>query len=260
MHTLGVCSLVLIAGALAGWPLGAQEVAPAWLKNSSTKLEKELAERYGEAQRDRAARGLRQAGEFWRVEDGDQAAFEEFVRHNFAGDQAALDTLFTRYETLLEQLDGHMLEIVREFRTQTDLDLGPILPYDEAFAGYDPSAHTSDDLFANKLAFVVLLNFPLTTLDERLADGRQLDAPAVGRGAAGAAVLPARARSVNLAIAEAASRSERTSPDTTSGCTTCSTSTASASSRPACGCSRTGTCATRSKPTTRKRTAWRGSG
>ena len=171
MHALGVCSLVLIAGALAGWPLRAQEAAPAWVKDSSTKLEKELVERYGEAQRQRAARGLRQAGEFWRAEDGDQAAFEEFVRRNFASDQGALDTLFTRYETLLEQLDGHMLELVREFRSQTDLDRGPILPYDEAFAGYDPSAHTGDDLFANKLAFVVLLNFPLTTLDQRLAEG-----------------------------------------------------------------------------------------
>ena len=36
-----------------------------------------------------------------------------------------------------------------------------------SFAGYDPSAHVNDDFFANKLAFVVLLNFPLTTLDQR---------------------------------------------------------------------------------------------
>ncbi len=57
---------------------------------------------------------------------------------NFAGDQAAIDTLFSRSERLFEQLDGHMNEIQMAFRTQTDLDLGPILPYDETFAGYDP--------------------------------------------------------------------------------------------------------------------------
>jgi len=72
---------------------------------------------------------------------------------------------------LLEKLDGHLHEIARAFRTQVDLDLGPILPWDETFAAYNPWAHVSDDFFANKLAFTVLLNFPLTTLAQRLAEG-----------------------------------------------------------------------------------------
>ncbi|MBZ5567557.1 MAG: hypothetical protein LAN64_06865 [Acidobacteriia bacterium] len=135
-------------------------------------MEGELVAKYGEGQRERARRGLKQTGEFWRAEDGDQAAFEAFVRANFAGDQAALDTVFARFEKLLEQLDGHMGEIVREFRTQADLDLGPMLPLDETFAGYDPAAHITDDFFKNKLAFVALLNFPLTTLDQRLTEGQ----------------------------------------------------------------------------------------
>ena len=46
-----------------------------------------------------------------------------------------------------------------------------MLPFDEIIAGYDPSAHILDDFFQNKLAFVVLLNFPLTTLDQRLKEG-----------------------------------------------------------------------------------------
>src|SRR2546427_7889006 len=138
---------------------------------SNAKLERELIAKYGEAQRLRLERGLRQVGEFWRPEDGDAAAFEGFVRANFAGDQATLDTMFNRFERLLEQLGGHMHEINREFRQQMDLDLGPVLPFDEMFGGYDPSAHIIDDFFQNKLAFVVLLNFPLTTLDERLKEG-----------------------------------------------------------------------------------------
>jgi hypothetical protein len=138
---------------------------------SSTKLENALIAKCGEASRPRLERGLRQVAEFWRPEDGSSAEFEDFVRANFAGDQAALDTLFNRFERLFEQLDGHMHEINREFRQQLDLDLGPILPFDEVIGGYDPSAHILDDFFANKLAFTVLLNFPLTTLDERLKDG-----------------------------------------------------------------------------------------
>jgi hypothetical protein len=147
--------------------------SPAWLDAARTKLEAELAAKYGEAQRPRAQRGLRQAAEFWREADGDQAAFEDFVRANFAGDQKTLDAIFARYQRLLEQLDGHMQEIGREFRAQADLDLGPMLPVDEIFAAYDPAAHVSADFFENKLAFVVLLNFPLTTLEQRLNEGSQ---------------------------------------------------------------------------------------
>ncbi len=116
-------------------------------------MERELLAKYGDSQRERAHRGLQQVAEFWRAEDGDAAAFEDFVRTNFAGDQATLDTMFNRLESLLEQLGGHMHEINREFRQQSDLDLGPVLPFDEIIAGYDPSAHVVDDFFQNKLGF-----------------------------------------------------------------------------------------------------------
>jgi len=152
-------------------PASAQVAPLAWMSDSRSKLEKELTARYGESQRDRLGRGLKQAAEFWRAEDGDAPAFEEFVRTNFAGDQATLDVMFNRFEYLLEKLNGHMAEIGREFRVQADLDRGPLYPFDEMFAGYSAGAHITDDFFHNKLAFVVLLNFPLTTLDERLTQG-----------------------------------------------------------------------------------------
>ena len=145
--------------------------SPAWMNNSIAKLQTDLIAKYGDQQRARIERGLHQVSEFWRADDGDQAAFEEFVRTNFAGDQATLNTMFNRFQSLLEQLDGHMHEINRAFNQQSDLDLGPVLPFDEVFAGYSPSAHVLDDFFNNKLAFTVLLNFPLTTLDQRLKDG-----------------------------------------------------------------------------------------
>ncbi len=152
-------------------PTTAAVLTSAQLNDSMKKLQTELLAKYGEAQKPRLSTGLHQVMEFWRPEDGDAAAFESFVRTNFAGDQESLDTMFTRFQRLLEQLDGHMHEISREFATQQDLDFGPIRSYDEVFGGYDPSAHVIDDFFQNKLAFIILLNFPLTTLDERINDG-----------------------------------------------------------------------------------------
>jgi hypothetical protein len=142
-------------------------------KRSSAALEKELGAKYGEGQRARLHRGLEQVERFWRPSDGDAKAFEEFVRTSFAGDAATLDALFQRMEFAIESLEGNMVEINRDFRMHVDLDRGPILPFDETLAGYDPSAHVTDDFFENKLAFIVLLNFPLTTLEERLSEGEK---------------------------------------------------------------------------------------
>jgi hypothetical protein len=142
-----------------------------WIEASVTLLEKELVAEHGEEQRRRVQQGLDQIANVWRAEDGGRESFEAFVRRNFAGDEAAFEVMFARFEKLLEQLDGHSLEILLAFREQSDLDLGTILPYDEVFAAYDPFAHISDDFFANKLAFVVLLNFPITSLPRRLDVG-----------------------------------------------------------------------------------------
>ena len=114
-----------------------------------------------------------------------------------------------------------------------DLDSGPVMPYDETFGAWDPTAHVIDDLFENKLAFVVLLNFPLTTLAERERDGAKWT-----RRQWAETRLAERFRGAS-AGQRAARRSPRrtrkpgsTSPATTSGCTTWWTSRAGACSRP----------------------------
>ena len=142
-----------------------------WMTESVAALETELVAKYGDAQRPRVQRGLDQVSDFWREVDGGRGEFEAFIMRFFVGDQASLDVMFARYEKLLEQLDGHSVEILLAFREQSDLDVGPIMPYDEVFAAYDPFAHISDDFFANKLAFAVLLNFPITSLAERVDVG-----------------------------------------------------------------------------------------
>jgi hypothetical protein len=148
-----------------------QSSLPQGFKTMAATLEAELVAKYGETERARLERGLRQVGRFWRAEDGDAAALAAFVRRHFAGDRPALDALLGRFRRLLEKLDGHMAELRYELRLQTDLERGPVLPVDEMFAGYEPAAHVADDFFSNKLALVVLLNFPLSTLQERLSEG-----------------------------------------------------------------------------------------
>ncbi len=185
-------AVAVLVGALAGAvPQGGQTEA---MKQTMARLENELAAKYGESERTRIHVGIEQAAGFWRPEDGDEAAFAEVVGTYFASDSIARNTLFSRMEHSLESLDGHMNEIARDFRWQSDLDLGKIYPFDEVLAGYDPSAHFVDDSFQNRLAFAVLLNFPITTLQQRLDARSLLDAAPVGRGPPGRALLQARSR------------------------------------------------------------------
>jgi hypothetical protein len=161
----------LAAGSAAIATQATQGGSPDAMKDTMTKLENELAAKYGEAERPRFQRGIEQAARFWRKEDGDDAAFAGVVRQFMAPDSVVRNALFSRMEFSLESLDGHMNEIARDFRRQADLDLGEIYPFDEVLGGYDPSAHFVDDSFRNHLAFAILLNFPITTLEQRLAEG-----------------------------------------------------------------------------------------
>jgi hypothetical protein len=130
-----------------------------------------LVLKYGEAQRPRIERGVDQVAQFWREEDGDAAAFEQFATANFAGDPQTLDALFERMEFVFESVDGYFTAMSRDLGRQVDLDIGPIYTFDEMLNAWSPAAHVDDDLFQNKIAFVVLLNFPLTTLEQRLSEG-----------------------------------------------------------------------------------------
>jgi hypothetical protein len=119
----------------------------------------------------RLERGKKQVAALWRADDGSAAEQKKLVADEFVASGAPLDGVFARFEEIFEQLDGHFLEIERALQRRVELDVGPVTSLDKRFAELDPAAHLSDDLFASKIAMVALLNFPLTTLKERLDDG-----------------------------------------------------------------------------------------
>lgn len=144
---------------------------PGWIHDSVGKMKKELIDRYGIDQQEQITHGLFQVADFWRSEDGTQDEFETFIEVNYAGEPETLDAMFLRFQDHLEKIDGHMDRITLNLRWQADLDIGPVFPFDELFAAYNPGAHISSDFFDNKLAFVALLNFRLSTLEERSNTG-----------------------------------------------------------------------------------------
>lgn len=126
-----------------------------------------LIAKHGEASRARVERGVDQVATLWRSDDGDLVAF---VTAQFATAPAEVDALFARLEAQFEQLDGLGLEMGRAMRWHSEVDTGPMLPVDPLFATFDPNAHVTSEMFTSKIAFAALLNFPLTTLADRLRD------------------------------------------------------------------------------------------
>src|SRR5690606_24316896 len=125
------------------------ESRPMSTRSELEALKRSLIEEHGESSRARIERGVEQVAALWRAEDGDLAVF---ARESFLPEGPELDAVFARFEANLEQLDGHLLEIGRELRRASDLDVGPLTLVDPLFAAYDPGAHVIDDFFENRLA------------------------------------------------------------------------------------------------------------
>jgi len=121
-------------------------------------------------EKERIEKGVRQTAALWRKEDGSGTDFENFCQNYFFTGEN-LDILLERMETKMELLSGHFSALTRGLMREIHEDTGPLHPVDSMFAAYSPSAHLMEDLFKNKIAFTILLNFPVPTLEECLSTG-----------------------------------------------------------------------------------------
>jgi hypothetical protein len=134
---------------------------------STARVVEALLERHGDAQKERIGKGVGQVAAFWKEADGDAEAFREFCLANYQGDDSQRKKLFDKLSANYEKIWGHYNQLNLELNKALHLDAGPIEPVDVLFGSYAPSAHLTDDFFANRLAFLTILNFPFYTLEEK---------------------------------------------------------------------------------------------
>lgn len=134
-----------------------------------------LVAKHGESHAARIRLGVRQVAERWWAEDGDAQAFRELCETSFLAAPADLDRTAARLEQVLEQVAGRLHEIRRELSEPLDLDVGPVARVDELLVNLDLHAHLQADLFKTRVAFLALLNFPVSTLEECLREGPTWD-------------------------------------------------------------------------------------
>lgn len=118
-------------------------------------------------------RGEQQVRALWTPEDGTQEELEQFIADNTCQTDseriALFESLSKAFENLFQSADMLTVELLRP--TQLTNAAEPQTP-DWILSGYSPLAHFSDDMFANKLAFVTILNFPHYTLEEKNTLGK----------------------------------------------------------------------------------------
>lgn len=112
-------------------------------------------------------KGISHAASLWRAEDGTPAEFSAFVKSNYIADPAKRSEVFKKISSYFESINGNNNEITIDLKKNLDEAAGEIDEIDRMFGNYSVGAHLSDDLYSNKIAFVIALNFPYFTLEEK---------------------------------------------------------------------------------------------
>ena len=126
-----------------------------WAKNS--QINPDLVER-----------GVKCVAKLWTAEDGSAEEFIAFCEANYQCTEAERHQLFQTIQRNVEAIYGRYNQISIDLKMPLHVvGDAPYTAIDELFGAIDPFAHFSDDMFASKIAFVVVLNFPSYTLNEK---------------------------------------------------------------------------------------------
>ncbi len=168
---LFILAIVFAMSGCGGPEMKTQEKVPSISQNTIDNVINTLLDEHGGKQRFRINRGVNQVAELWRSADGDEGAFVSFCKVQFIADENELESVFEKLMVNYEIINGNMLRIKKDLMRPLHLDMGPIHPVDVMFGSYEPGAHVREDFFNNKIAFVVALNFPYYSLEEKAEKG-----------------------------------------------------------------------------------------
>jgi len=121
-------------------------------------------------------RGIKHAASLWRKSDGTVEEFKKFCLENYLDDTEEKVAVFNIISKNFESLWGHNNKIRLDLRENVDLDNGSYHMIDAMFASYSPSSHFTEDFYANKIAFIIALNFPPFSLEEKNEHGKEWNA------------------------------------------------------------------------------------
>ena len=119
-------------------------------------------------------RGVEQVAALWQENDGTEADFRELVNSSFAVGCEERQVLYDRLARIIEQCNQSADMLNNTLQEPTTLvGKGESTSVDWIISGYSPMAHFVEDMFANKIAHICVLNFPHYTLEEKNTLGKE---------------------------------------------------------------------------------------
>ena len=120
------------------------------------------------------ARGAEQVAALWHENDGTEEDYMALVTQSYAASNEAKAQLYNRMAFILEQC-GQSADMLNNTLQEPTTLLGKGEPtqVDWIISGYSPMAHFAEDMFANKVAHICVLNFPRYTLEEKNTLGKE---------------------------------------------------------------------------------------
>ena len=119
-------------------------------------------------------RGVEQVAALWQENDGTEADFRELVNSSFAVGCEERQVLYDRLARIIEQCNQSADMLNNTLQEPTTLvGKGEPTSVDWIISGYSPMAHFVEDMFANKIAHICVLNFPHYTLEEKNTLGKE---------------------------------------------------------------------------------------
>ena len=133
-----------------------------------------ITEAHPEANAALVARGVEQVAALWNEADGSEADFQELVSNSYAGTCEQRQLLYNRLAHIIEQCSQSADMLNNTLQEPTTLvGKGEPTTVDWIISGYSPMSHFAEDMFANKIAHICVLNFPHYSLEEKNTLGIQ---------------------------------------------------------------------------------------
>lgn len=130
-----------------------------------------LVERHGREEAERIRGGVERVAQRWGSSDGSAEEFARFCQDFYVSNPEDRKRLLARLETVITTTHGHLREITRDTGQWVELAGDRIEGVDELLAAFDPAPDLAEQLYAQRIAFLLLLNFETPTLETMQREG-----------------------------------------------------------------------------------------
>ena len=137
----------------------------------SKNIIRQMVEKFGTNHKNQITTGINQVQQLWQEKDGTEDEMIEFCLNNFITDKTEKEMCFQKVSTNFEQLSGLLVEMDRTLTWGMQIDEGPITSIDPLFSQFSLFPYVGSTMFDTKIAFWVLLNYPIYSTEQCAAKG-----------------------------------------------------------------------------------------